>query len=88
MHCYNKCYYRTHNPSKNDEIDDRDKQDNLEKENALFEAYYAAQRVMPEDEWNECMKYLRKGLPITFRFSGSRECVIIYFQLTKCQLSQ
>jgi hypothetical protein len=60
-------------PFQDDGIDDRDKQDNLVMDNKLFEAYYAAQGIMGDTDWTQSMVYLRRSLPITFRFSGSRE---------------
>ena len=40
-------------------------------ENAAFEAYYKAQKIVPEGEWEEFMTSLRTALPLTFRINGS-----------------
>ncbi|XP_019346642.1 RNA cytosine C(5)-methyltransferase NSUN2 isoform X2 [Alligator mississippiensis] len=40
------------------------------KENALFERYYAALRIVPEGEWEPFMAALREPLPATFRITG------------------
>ncbi|KAI9022539.1 S-adenosyl-L-methionine-dependent methyltransferase [Hyaloraphidium curvatum] len=44
----------------------------IEKDNAVFEAYYKAQGTVPEGEWDDFMAALRRLLPTTFRFAGSR----------------
>ncbi|XP_060109712.1 RNA cytosine C(5)-methyltransferase NSUN2 [Heteronotia binoei] len=40
------------------------------KENALFERYYAALRLVPEGEWGSFMAALREPLPATLRITG------------------
>ncbi|RKP10624.1 S-adenosyl-L-methionine-dependent methyltransferase [Thamnocephalis sphaerospora] len=48
----------------------------LEKTNAAFEAYYKtngqAQSIVPEEEWNTFLEFLRAELPTTFRVTGTR----------------
>jgi hypothetical protein len=44
-------------------------------ENERFNAYYKAQNIVPEDEWESFMNALRQHLPTTFRVAGSRQCV-------------
>lgn len=54
--------------------DHRDYEENtLIRENAAFEAYYRAQGVIPEGEFEEFMGALRTGLPSTFRITGNRQ---------------
>ncbi|KNE57886.1 hypothetical protein AMAG_04731 [Allomyces macrogynus ATCC 38327] len=40
--------------------------------NANFEAYYKAQGILSEAEWDTFMTSLKSQLPTTFRFTGSR----------------
>ena len=44
-------------------------------ENERFTAYYKAQNIVPEDEWEFFMDAFRQHLPTTFRVAGSRQCV-------------
>jgi len=46
--------------------------DEIIKENASFEGYYKAQKVVPEDEWDSFMTHLKEPLPVSFRVSGHR----------------
>ena len=39
--------------------------------NAEFEEYYRAQRLIPDEEWPALLETLRTPLPITFRINGS-----------------
>ncbi|KAI6037626.1 S-adenosyl-L-methionine-dependent methyltransferase [Pisolithus marmoratus] len=41
--------------------------------NERFIAYYKAQKVIPDDQWESFMDALRRPLPTTFRITGSRE---------------
>ncbi|KAH7924716.1 S-adenosyl-L-methionine-dependent methyltransferase [Leucogyrophana mollusca] len=41
--------------------------------NERFTAYYKAQHIIPDDEWDHFMESLRSPLPTTFRVAGSRE---------------
>lgn len=41
-------------------------------ENAEFETYYKAQKIVPDDEWETFMKHLREPLPVSFRVTGCR----------------
>lgn len=45
-------------------------------ENTSFSAYYKAQNIIPDDEWEPFMEALRTHLPTTFRVAGSRQCVL------------
>jgi multisite-specific tRNA:(cytosine-C5)-methyltransferase len=45
-------------------------------ENERFHAYYKAQNIVPEDEWESFMNALRQHLPTTFRVAGSRQYVL------------
>lgn len=40
------------------------------KSNEAFEAYYKAQNIVPEKEWDDFMMALRRGLPAAFRITG------------------
>ena len=41
--------------------------------NARFSAYYKAQKIVPEEEWDVFLDSLRQHLPTTFRVAGSRQ---------------
>ncbi|KAI6165913.1 S-adenosyl-L-methionine-dependent methyltransferase [Pisolithus thermaeus] len=41
--------------------------------NERFNAYYKAQKIIPDEEWGSFMDALRRPLPTTFRITGSRE---------------
>ncbi|KAF9226412.1 S-adenosyl-L-methionine-dependent methyltransferase [Gyrodon lividus] len=41
--------------------------------NERFTAYYRAQNIISDDEWESFMESLRRPLPTTFRITGSRE---------------
>ena len=43
----------------------------VKKENEAFEAYYKAQKIVPEEEWETFLESLRSPLPMTFRINGS-----------------
>lgn len=43
--------------------------------NAPLEAYYKAQNIVPEEEWNTFFDALKQPLPTTFRMAGSRQYV-------------
>ena len=45
--------------------------DDIVKTNETFEAYYKAQKIVPEDEWETFLETLRTPLPMTFRINGS-----------------
>ena len=74
-------YSPQHVQNKNSQITSRnvvggDYHDVIERDhmdNARFSAYYKAQKIIPENEWNVFMDSLRRYLPTTFRVSGSRE---------------
>ena len=60
--------------------DDEYRSDLIEKSdmiNERFVAYYKAQNLVPEDEWESLMDSMRSHLPTTFRVAGSRECVVM-----------
>lgn len=41
--------------------------------NARFEAYYRHfQKILPADEWDTFMEYMRKTLPTTFRLPAGK----------------
>ncbi|OII75602.1 SUN family methylase [Cryptosporidium ubiquitum] len=40
---------------------------NLVKESQLFEKYYKEQKIVPIEEWEDFLKYLKQDLPSTFR---------------------
>jgi hypothetical protein len=43
--------------------------------NKRLEAYYKAQQIIPDSEWDLFLDTLRQPLPTTFRITGSRQCV-------------
>ena len=43
----------------------------IDKSNEAFEEYYKGQGIVPEGEWDEFLRVLRKPLPVTFRINGS-----------------
>lgn len=52
--------------------DTRCTHDNVgERKNIDFDAYYQAQEICPEGEWDEFIRVLQSPLPITFRINGS-----------------
>jgi multisite-specific tRNA:(cytosine-C5)-methyltransferase len=44
-------------------------------ENDRFSAYYKAQKIVPEEEWDSFIDSMRQHLPTTFRVAGSRQYV-------------
>ncbi|CCX29922.1 S-adenosyl-L-methionine-dependent methyltransferase [Pyronema domesticum] len=46
--------------------------DTIVSENALYEKYYKEAKVVPEEEWDDFWSALKRTLPTTFRFTGSR----------------
>ena len=48
-------------------------------ENDRFSAYYKAQKIVPEKEWDIFIDALRQHLPTTFRVAGSRQYVAPIF---------
>ncbi|KAG6830768.1 hypothetical protein H0H87_007167 [Tephrocybe sp. NHM501043] len=58
------------------ERDEEERTDIIEKpdmDNERFKAYYQAQNLVPEDEWETFYDALRQHLPTTFRVAGSRQ---------------
>ncbi|KAI8811757.1 S-adenosyl-L-methionine-dependent methyltransferase [Cladochytrium replicatum] len=53
-------------------VDHRESYTNPPLENEIFERYYKAQNVLPDEEWESFMTSLRTLLPTTFRLTGSR----------------
>jgi multisite-specific tRNA:(cytosine-C5)-methyltransferase len=49
--------------------------DKIHMENERFTAYYQAQGIIPEDEWDMFLDALKQPLPTTFRVAGSRQSV-------------
>jgi multisite-specific tRNA:(cytosine-C5)-methyltransferase len=41
--------------------------------NERFAAYYKAQNIIAENEWDSFLHALRQPLPTTFRVAGSRQ---------------
>jgi len=41
-------------------------------ENALYERFYKESAVVPDEEWDDFWGALKRTLPTTFRFTGSR----------------
>lgn len=50
----------------------REGYDVVVKENAAFETYYKAQKIVPQDEWDSFMYHFKEPLPASFRISGHR----------------
>ncbi|CAF0962405.1 unnamed protein product [Rotaria sordida] len=48
------------------------KYEDIVKENALFEKYYKAMNLVPDDEWDAFLSALKEPLPVTFRVAGFR----------------
>jgi multisite-specific tRNA:(cytosine-C5)-methyltransferase len=69
---------------KSHDDDDRGMLDKSDMKNERFTSYYKAQRIIPEEEWDQFMEALRRPLPTTFRIAGSRECVL---HILPCRLS-
>lgn len=74
-------------------MNDDGRTDLLEKsdmQNAKFEAYYKAQKIVQgadvdgagKEEWAKFIESLREPLPTTFRIAGTRQCVISYYLLS------
>ncbi|KAI9341660.1 S-adenosyl-L-methionine-dependent methyltransferase [Obelidium mucronatum] len=65
--------------------DDRDDQGykHIPQENETFEAYYKAQNLMTEAEWETNMQYLKTQLPTNFRFTGSKSNASKILELMK-----
>uniref|UniRef100_A0A0K8RH15 Putative trna cytosine-5-methylase n=1 Tax=Ixodes ricinus TaxID=34613 RepID=A0A0K8RH15_IXORI len=61
---------RADNPRKVNENGDVPLYTDIVKSNEAFEAYYKAQNIVPEEEWDDFMKALRRGLPAAFRITG------------------
>jgi multisite-specific tRNA:(cytosine-C5)-methyltransferase len=56
--------------------DDRGMLEKSDMKNERFTSYYKAQRIIPDEEWDQFIEALRRPLPTTFRIAGSRECVL------------
>lgn len=46
--------------------------DKADMDNERFKAYYQAQNLVPEEEWQPFYDALKQHLPTTFRVAGSR----------------
>ena len=64
------------------QVDDRDTEagksfgyKDIVRENKLFEDFYKAQGICPDDQWEEMMQVLRTDLPASFRITGTRSQV-------------
>ncbi|EAU81513.1 tRNA (cytosine-5-)-methyltransferase [Coprinopsis cinerea okayama7 len=61
-------------------VDDGRNNDLLDKasfKNERFFAYYKAQKILPEEEWEEFLEAMRRPLPTTFRVAGSRQTAAV-----------
>jgi len=47
-------------------------------ENALYERFYKESNVVHEGEWEEFWRSLKRTLPTTFRFTGSKGFVVTF----------
>ncbi|KAF8634819.1 hypothetical protein AX17_004071 [Amanita inopinata Kibby_2008] len=45
----------------------------IDMNNPRFSAYYKAQEIVPDDEWDTFLNSMRQHLPTTFRVAGSRQ---------------
>jgi hypothetical protein len=45
-------------------------------ENMRFSAYYQAQGIVPDEEWETLLNSLRTPLPTSFRIAGSRQYAV------------
>ncbi|XP_061380456.1 tRNA (cytosine(34)-C(5))-methyltransferase [Danaus plexippus] len=52
--------------------DTRKHYEDIVRENAIFEEYYKAQKVCPDDQWDDFMRAIKKDLPTAFRITGSK----------------
>ncbi|KAF8804768.1 S-adenosyl-L-methionine-dependent methyltransferase [Phlegmacium glaucopus] len=59
--------------SRNTEDDRTDVIEKINMENSRFFAYYKAQKIVPDEEWDTFVDALRQHLPTTFRVAGSRQ---------------
>ncbi|XP_026332701.1 tRNA (cytosine(34)-C(5))-methyltransferase [Hyposmocoma kahamanoa] len=60
------------NPQEKPAGDVRKNYEEIVRENAVFEEYYKAQKVCPEEEWSPFMSSLKQNLPTAFRITGSK----------------
>lgn len=51
---------------------DRPNYSSIPSENEKYEKYYKESGLIPEEEWNEFWTTLKRTLPTTFRFTGSK----------------
>ena len=51
--------------------------------NERFEKYYRAQKIIPDEEWEDFMSALRRPLPSTFRVAGHRQSVFNFVPLSQ-----
>ena len=61
------------------QVDDRDTEagknlgyKDIVRENPVFETFYQAQAICPEDQWDDFMAVLKTDLPAAFRITGTR----------------
>ncbi|KAG6821132.1 hypothetical protein H0H93_006471 [Arthromyces matolae] len=57
------------------EVDDEYRSEAINMDNERFKAYYKAQNIVPEEEWDTFYDSLKQHLPTTFRVTGSRQDV-------------
>ncbi|XP_031561431.1 RNA cytosine-C(5)-methyltransferase NSUN2-like [Actinia tenebrosa] len=55
----------------------------ITKENKMFEKYYKAQNIIPEEEWDDFMATFKKDLPSTIRITGTRSQSKLLLQFLK-----
>ncbi|KAF8630235.1 hypothetical protein AX15_003037 [Amanita polypyramis BW_CC] len=61
-------------PTTSTAVDDRDYLlERADLNNPRFSAYYKAQNIVPEDDWDALISSMRQHLPTTFRVAGSRQ---------------
>lgn len=53
------------------------------RENEMFEKFYKAQNLVPEEEWDTLMSCLRRDLPASFRLVGCRKETSVLMKLLK-----
>ncbi|CAH0717932.1 unnamed protein product, partial [Brenthis ino] len=63
---------QANNPEEKPVADTRKHYEDIIRENAAFEEYYKAQKICPEDQWEDFMKTLKENLPTAFRITGSK----------------
>jgi multisite-specific tRNA:(cytosine-C5)-methyltransferase len=73
MHFLSDIITQKGNAKKQNKDDERT--ENIDMTNDRFFAYYKAQNIVPEKEWEQFIQCMQHHLPTTFRLTGSRQCV-------------